>query len=332
MRTFAEETIAHMEYSIDRFAAMTESAIAALKYPATAPGLYEPIKYALASGGKRLRPALCLAVYAALSHRDPAEVINQALAVEMFHNFTLLHDDVMDCADIRRGRPTVHRRWGENAAILSGDAMLTMAYGLLTDNAGDKFPALFEEFNRTAMEVYQGQQLDMEFENRSDVTVAEYIEMIKLKTSVLLGCACRLGAIAAGAEASVCDSFYAYGVAMGLAFQLRDDWLDTFGDPAIFGKEIGGDIINKKKTWLLINAMAEMPDELPAILAEDLEDREKIRQVTAAYRSLHLDHRCSELANRYSADAITALGNVALDKDALAFFTALAESAATRNH
>ena len=210
--------------------------------------------------------------------------------------------------------------------------MLTMAYGLLADNVGDKFTALFEEFNRTAMEVYQGQQLDMEFESRSDVTVAEYINMIRLKTSVLLGCACRLGAIAAGADAAVCDSFYDYGVAMGLAFQLRDDWLDTFGDPAIFGKEIGGDIINKKKTWLLINAMAEMPDELHAILAEDLEDQEKIRQVTAAYRSLHLDRRCSELADRYSADAIKALDKVALDKDALAFFTALAESAATRNH
>lgn len=321
-----------MEYSIDCFAAMTESAIAALKYPATAPGLYEPIKYALESGGKRLRPALCLAVYAALSHRDPSEVINRALAVEMFHNFTLLHDDVMDCADIRRGRPTVHRRWGNNAAILSGDAMLTMAYGLLADGVGDSFAALFGVFNRTAMEVYQGQQLDMEFENRTDVTVAEYMEMIRLKTSVLLGCACRLGAMAAGADDTVCDKFYAYGEAMGLAFQLQDDWLDTFGDPAIFGKEIGGDILNQKKTWLLINALAENKDETEAILAEDLEPAEKIRQVTAVYRSLRLESRCSDLAARYSDDAVKALDGITLDKDALSFFTALAHSAATRNH
>ena len=321
-----------MEFTLDYFAGLAEEAARNLHYPATTPGLYAPIQYAMASGGKRIRPALCLAVYNAVCHKDPAAAINQAMAVEMFHNFTLLHDDVMDNADVRRGRATVHRKWGENAAILSGDTMLSMAYGLLADGAGADFAAIFEVFNRTAIEVYEGQQLDMEFEDRSDVTVDEYMEMIRLKTSVLLGCACRIGAMLAGAPEDVCDSFYNYGISLGLAFQLQDDWLDTFGDPAVFGKEIGGDILNNKKTWLLITGLAESEDELEGILGEDLEPAEKIGQVTRVYNRLDLANRCAALAMRHADEAVAALKGIELDEKARSFFESLAKDAATRNH
>lgn len=321
-----------MEYTLDYFTGIAEDAIAAIQYPATAPGLYEPIRYTMSSGGKRLRPALCLAAYSALSRNTPEAIANQAIAVEMFHNFTLLHDDVMDNADLRRGRPTVHRRSGQNAAILSGDAMLTMAYGLLADGAGSRFPAIFEVFNRTAMEVYQGQQLDIEFESRTDVRVDEYIEMIRLKTSVLIACACTIGAMLADADTEACRRLYDYGLALGLAFQLRDDWLDTFGDPAVFGKEIGGDIANNKKTWLLITALNEAPERIVPLLSGKLPREEKVAQVTAIYRELGLDRRCDELAAQYAADAIAAIDSLAIDASARSFFKALATNAATRNH
>lgn len=230
------------------------------------------------------------------------------------------------------GRPTVHRKWGENVAILSGDAMLTMASQLLAKGAGDRLAELSECFNRTAMEVYEGQQLDMEFEDRDDVRIDEYLFMIGLKTSVLLGCACRLGAIMAGADSASSDAMYNYGFALGMAFQLRDDWLDTFGDPAIFGKEIGGDIVNHKKTWLLISALEAEPEELPAILAEDLEPQETIAQVKALYERHRLGDRCQELALKYSAEAKSYLDKVDIDVEARTFFAYLADQASARKH
>ena len=321
-----------MQFNTDYFAHIVEEAIKNLSYPTVAPKLYDPIRYTLEGGGKRLRPVLCLATYAALSHRDPQEAVDQALAVELFHNFTLLHDDVMDNADLRRGRPTVHRKWSVPVAILSGDAMLTMASQQLAKGAGDLLAPLEECFNTTAMEVYQGQQLDMEFESRNNVTVDEYNFMIGLKTSVLLGCACRLGAIMARASEAEAKAMYDYGYALGMAFQLRDDWLDTFGDAALFGKEIGGDIVNRKKTWLLITALGLEPEELPAILAEDLDDQELISQVKAVYDRHHLGDRCRDLAQSYSRTASAILDTVDIDVDARRFFASLAERAYTRTH
>lgn len=321
-----------MQFNTDYFAHIVEEAIKNLSYPTVAPKLYDPIRYTLEGGGKRLRPVLCLATYAALSHRDPQEAVNQAVAVELFHNFTLLHDDVMDNADLRRGRPTVHRKWSVPVAILSGDAMLTMASQQLAKGAGDLLAPLEECFNTTAMEVYQGQQLDMEFESRDNVTVDEYNFMIGLKTSVLLGCACRLGAIMARASEAEAKAMYDYGYALGMAFQLRDDWLDTFGDAALFGKEIGGDIVNRKKTWLLITALGLEPEELPAILAEDLDDQELISQVKAVYDRHHLGDRCRDLAQSYSRTASAILDTVDIDVDARRFFASLAERAYTRTH
>lgn len=221
---------------------------------------------------------------------------------------------------------------GANTAILSGDAMLTLSSMHLARQAGSHLEQLDECFNRTAMEVYEGQQLDMEFEDRNNVTVPEYMEMIRLKTSVLLAGACRLGAIMADADDATADAFYEYGLALGLAFQLRDDWLDTYGDPAVFGKAIGGDILNRKKTWLLITALNENPDELPSILAEDLEDDEMIRQVRQVYDSLNLGERCEKIAEQYSAKARQCIAGLKIDVDALNFFNSLADNASRRNH
>ena len=227
----------------EKLTGLIEDAIAGLSYDEGPQGLFAPVRYTLEGGGKRLRPLLLLSTCEALGG-DPDKAISQAVGLEMFHNFTLLHDDVMDNSEVRRGRPTVHRRWNPSVAILSGDAMLTMATELVCKDSGAHLREVLDLFNRTAMEVYGGQQLDMEFENRRDVSVKEYVEMIRLKTSVLLACACKLGAIMAGASEKDADAMYSYGEKLGLAFQLQDDNLDTYGDPALFGKEIGGDIIN----------------------------------------------------------------------------------------
>ena len=222
---------------------MVGEAISRLHLPDKPAGLYDPITYTLDCGGKRLRPVLTLAAWQAMG-KDPMTAIHQAIAIEMFHNFTLLHDDVMDKADVRRGRPTVHVKWNEQTAILSGDAMLTSSTMLLAGKAGDKLQTALELFNGTAMNIYEGQQYDMDFESRTDVTVEEYMEMIRLKTSVLLGCACAMGALMAGAPMETQIRFFDYGVNLGLAFQLQDDYLDTYGNPETFGKAIGGDILH----------------------------------------------------------------------------------------
>ena len=225
--------------TVSQYAQMIETSISALPLDKEPSGLYAPIRYALEAGGKRLRPVLTLSVADALCG-NPDRAISQAIGIEMFHNFTLLHDDVMDKADVRRGRPTVHRKYSESTAILSGDAMLTLASGLIMkDYADNKLRILLNLFNKTAMEIYEGQQYDMDFENRNDVTVDEYMEMIRLKTSVLLGCACEMGAVMADADTATCRAFYGYGEKLGLSFQLKDDWLDTYGDPETFGKSIG---------------------------------------------------------------------------------------------
>ena len=298
-----------------------------IKYPVKPDGLYSPVEYTLQSGGKRLRPLLCLASCEACGAKA-RDALNQALAVEMFHNFTLIHDDVMDGSDTRRGRPTVYSRWGEVQAILSGDALLTMATQMACRCQADRMAGVMDLFNTTAMEVYEGQQYDMEFESRDDVTVDEYMEMIRLKTSVLLGCACRMGAHMAGADEDTAAALYAYGENLGLAFQLRDDWLDTFGDPEVFGKPIGGDIRNRKKTWLFITALAEAPGQM----AEALDDTDNaVARVTEIYRSLKLDERCDALVEKYRADAVNALVPACIDDDAREYFIALAAKLSSRS-
>lgn len=310
---------------------MVNQAIANLKLPAQPAGLYDPIRYTLDCGGKRLRPVLALAACQAMG-KEPMAAIHQAIAIEMFHNFTLLHDDVMDNADVRRGRPTVHKRWNMETAILSGDAMLTTSTMLLAIKAGEALPSALELFNGTAMNIYEGQQLDMDFEQRLDVSVEEYMEMIRLKTSVLLGCACGMGALMAGADFESQLQFFNYGVNLGLAFQLQDDYLDTYGNPETFGKAIGGDILNDKKTWLLIMALNEdKTGTVRNLIGNNENPQEKIEKVREVYNTLGLPDRIHELIRAYIDTAISCLDQLAIAPEARAFFIDLALKSATRD-
>lgn len=314
--------------TLEEYRRLIESAISDNPLPEQPGGLYAPIRYALDAGGKRLRPVLVLAAADALG-LDPREAVHQAVAVETFHNFTLLHDDIMDRAEMRRGRPTVHVKWDDNTAILSGDAMLTYASILLCRNSGAKLEPLMAMFNKTAMEVYEGQQYDVDFESRSDVTVDEYLKMIYLKTSVLLGCACALGAIRASASDESVSAFYDFGAKLGLAFQLQDDWLDTYGDPEVFGKKIGGDIANDKKTWLLITALNEAPD-IASLLGPSDREAEKFAAVKSVYDRLGLSGRCHELIDRFAAEALKSLDNAGISAEARRFFASLTDSLSRR--
>lgn len=310
---------------------IVETRVKELAPPKDPDSLYLPIRYTLEGGGKRIRPVLLLAACEAVGGRAE-DAISQAAAIEMFHNFTLLHDDVMDRADMRRGRPTVHRRFDERRAILSGDAMLTMASQLMATDCPPAFlRPILHLFNATAMEIYEGQQLDLDFESRTDVSVDEYMRMIRLKTSVLIGAACAIGAIMGGADDATVKALYLYGERLGLAFQLRDDFLDTFGDPIVFGKEIGGDIINDKKTWLRIMALRE---DTTGVIASETDSPspapEKIERVKAVYSALGLDSRCADLIDRYTDEAISCLAS--LPRSARDFFADLARSAGSRNN
>ena len=300
-----------------------------LPYPTDAPALFDPIDYTLESGGKRLRPTLLLRMAMACG-ADVSNAYDAAIGIELFHNFTLLHDDIMDNADMRRGRPSVHRRWDNNTAILSGDAMLTLASGYMGRTPGQVGRNVFELFTKTALEIYQGQQLDMEFESRDDVSVDEYINMIRLKTSVLLGCACRTGAMLGSVSEEACNAAYSFGDNLGLAFQLRDDLLDTFGDPLLFGKQIGGDILNRKKTWLLISAMSLDHEAVCSALDAKTDDDTKIETVKSIYESLGLDSKCQQIVDAYASRALNSLERMALPEEHASYFKALVNGLSRR--
>ena len=274
-----------------------------LPYDRQPQSLYEPVKYVLSIGGKRVRPVLMLLAYN-LYKEDPERILMPACALETYHNYTLLHDDLMDNADVRRGVPTVHRKWDANTAILSGDSMLVLAYHRMLQCDADKQPEVMSLFTETALEIGEGQQYDMEFENRDDVTEEEYIEMIRLKTSVLLACAMKIGGILAGASAEDADNLYKFGEQVGLAFQLQDDLLDVYGDPKVFGKAVGGDITCNKKTYMLINAFQRANSEQRAelerwVLAKDFDRQEKVAAVTEIYNQIGIRHICEEKINYY---------------------------------
>ena len=279
-------------------------------------GLYDPIQYELSLGGKRIRPVLMLMAYN-LYKEDVDSILSQAAGLETYHNHTLLHDDVMDKADMRRNKPTVHRVWNENAAILSGDAMLILAYRLMADCPSDKLKEVLDVFTQTTMEICEGQQWDMEFETRMDVSVDEYIEMIRLKPSVLLAAALKIGACMAGASVDDADKLYDFGVSMGLAFQLQDDWLDVYGDPNVFGKNIGGDILCNKKTYMLITALTQADDKQSEelqrwISATDAEPAEKISAVTHIYNEMRIGEQCMAMADSYYAEGLALLDGISL--------------------
>ena len=272
--------------------------IGKIDYPPYPEQLYAPIRYILDLGGKRARPALVL-LACNLYKETVSDAIHPALAWEVFHNFTLMHDDVMDKADIRRGKPTVHKAWNENTAILSGDSMLILAYQIMAKAPADVMKSLLELFSKTAAEICEGQQLDMEFESRLDVTEEEYIEMIRLKTAVMIGACLKSGAIIGGARMVDTNLLYEFGINLGLAFQIKDDLLDIYGDSEIFGKAIGGDILCNKKTYFLVNALqlAENEDKkslLNWLNASSYNENEKIQGITAIYDKLQLKQRAED--------------------------------------
>ena len=294
-----------------------EQAIASLPFPQRPEGLYEPIRYVLEEGGKRIRPLLLLTAYS-LWRDDWQRVMNAAVGIEMYHNHTLLHDDLMDRAEVRRGRPTVHRRWDDNTAVLSGDTMLLLAYRLIATTGVGRMNEVMGLFTNSAIDICEGQQYDVNFETRSDVTESEYIEMIRLKTSVLLGCAAKMGALLADAPASDCNRLYAFAERIGLAFQLQDDLLDTFGDPATFGKRIGGDIVCGKKTFLVHATLARMAeaekaDFLQLLNRSDLPEAEKIDCVTQIYRQHGVAEICQTRIEQIYDEARQILDGLSVD-------------------
>lgn len=298
-------------------------------------GLYEPIAYELSLGGKRIRPVLMLMAYNLYQDNVDA-ILSQAAGLETYHNHTLLHDDVMDKADMRRNKPTVHNVWNENTAILSGDAMLILAYRLMADCPKDKLADVLHVFTETTMEICEGQQWDMEFETRMDVKVEEYIEMIRLKTSVLLAAALKIGAMLGGASDEDAQKLYDFGVKIGLAFQLQDDWLDVYGDPKVFGKNIGGDILCNKKTYMLITALEEADEEQRAVLegwlaAHDYVPAEKIAAVTALYNDIGVGKRCQEKAESLNAEGFGILDSINLPEERKAVLREYACSMLNRN-
>lgn len=295
-------------------------------------GLYEPIGYTLASGGKRIRPTLAM-IASSLFGGKEEEVLPAALALEVFHNFTLLHDDVMDRAEVRRGRPTVHVKWNDNTAILSGDQMLIEAYKLLSHVPTDKLPQVLQWFNTMATGICEGQQYDVDFEQKNEVSIAEYMKMIELKTSVLLAYALKIGGYIAGANPAQLESLYQFGLHIGLAFQIQDDILDVYGNPETFGKAIGGDICCNKKTFLLLTAFEKADPqskaELQQWLAISNRNQEKIAAITAIY-----DHLGVRAAGETAMEEHTTLALAQLDtlpqNEATAQLRSLAERLATR--
>ncbi len=291
-------------------------ALAAMPFDRQPASLYEPVKYVLSMSGKRIRPVLLLMAYE-LYRDDTDRALPTALGLETYHNYTLLHDDVMDRADVRRGRPTVHKVWNENAAILSGDSMLVLAYQLMAQAAPTHLKAVLDVFTETALQIGEGQQMDLEFETRNDVREEEYIEMIRLKTSVLLACALKLGALQADASAADAEHLYHFGEQLGLAFQLQDDLLDVYGDFETFGKKIGGDILCNKKTYMLINAFRKANDQQRRELAdwiarENYDPQEKIQAVTALYNQIGVRALAEARINEYFEAALASLDHVSL--------------------
>lgn len=293
-----------------------------IEFTAEPSGLYDPLRYMMAIGGKRVRPRLCLTTYALFKDGFDEEILQPAAALEVFHSFTLIHDDIMDNADVRRGVPTVCRKWDDNTAILSGDVMSIESYRRIAKAPVKSLQRVLELFSMTAAQVCEGQQYDMDFEDMPEVSMESYMKMVGLKTAVLIACAAKMGAIIAGADWKVCDSLYEFGYDLGLAFQIADDYLDAFGDVAVFGKKIGGDIVNNKKSWLLTRALEKAGDRKVELLeamamstATDAEKEAKIARVKDIYVALGVQDDALEEVTRLHARAMYAveqldLGNV----------------------
>lgn len=319
---------------IKEYQCLVNKGLIDIKYPQYPEKLYDPIRYFTALGGKRIRPALTL-IAAEMYELSLTKALPAALAIEVFHNFTLLHDDIMDKAPLRRGKETVHEKWNSSVAILSGDAMLITAYQLLAQCPAEVLPDALNVFNAVAIEVCQGQQLDMDYEAQDQVAIDEYINMIRLKTAVLLGAALKLGALISGAPASDADFLEEFGVNVGIAFQLQDDLLDVYGETQTFGKEIGGDILANKKTFLMLNALGlakgEDADLLEHWVSRTDESQQKIQEITKLYDRLNIPELTRNEMQKYSEKAYRALNQVALPLVKKESLKQLAESLLLRN-
>ena len=294
-----------------------------LKFTAEPSGLYDPLRYMMDIGGKRIRPRLCLSTYSLYADTMNEGILSPAAALEVFHSFTLIHDDIMDKAPVRRGVPTVYKKWNENTAILSGDVMSIESYKLLAKAPASVLPAALELFSKTAAEVCEGQQYDMDFENMESVPMADYLKMIGLKTAVLIACSAKMGALIGGASEQDCELLYRFGYDLGLAFQITDDWLDTYGDVKVFGKAIGGDILNNKKTWLLTKAFEKAGDMRQKLLAamdmpmnDDEQKAAKIAEVTAIYETLGVGNDAKEEIVRLHSQALDYVSQIGLTPEA----------------
>ena len=299
------------------YTVLIEKELERIDFPSTPSNLYDPLRYFLKIGGKRMRPILTLLGAEAFGV-DKDKALNAALAIEVFHNFSLIHDDIMDDAPLRRGQETVHEKWNNNIGILSGDVLLVKAYQLIAKNDPQSLPEILDIFNKTAVEVCEGQQMDMDFESRDNVSIDEYIEMIRLKTSVLLGCALETGAIVAGASKNDAKLIYEFGQQIGIAFQIQDDILDLYADPEKFGKQVGGDVICNKKTLLLLKAF-EIANEtqtaqLNALLAEqDL--ALKVKSVRELFDDLGIREICKGIMNEHYSKAKLAINQISISEE-----------------
>lgn len=322
-------------YTREQLSEIVEKYMGALALPQRPQGLYEPIGYALAEGGKRIRPVVMLMACEAFSQQVES-ALAAAAAVEVYHNFTLLHDDLMDNADVRRSKPAVHKKWNANTAILSGDAMLIYSYELLRKVAPEYLPGVLAEFVKMTLEVCEGQQYDMDFETRCDVTLDEYMEMIRLKTAVLFGGAAKIGGMLAGAGEADCAKLYDFGINLGLAFQLQDDYLDTYGTPETLGKAIGGDIEEGKKTFLAISALNEAGEATKRVILETSKSTSitlahKVSRIKTIYNSLDVPEITRAAIEQLLAKASEALDGTTLDPERLAPMRELLRGIAGRN-
>lgn len=307
-----------------------------LPYDRQPSSLYEPIRYVLSMGGKRIRPVLMLLAYQ-LYKDDPEAILMQAVALETYHNYTLLHDDLMDNADLRRGHETVHKKWNANQAILSGDSMLVLAYERMAQCPKDKLANVLAVFTETALQIGEGQQYDIDFEHRTDVSEEEYIEMIRLKTSVLLACALKIGGILADAPADDLENLYKFGEQIGLAFQLQDDFLDVYGDSKVFGKAIGGDITSNKKTYMLINAFNRANDRqreelMRWVTAKEFDRQEKVAAVTQLYNEIGIDKLAQQKIAFYFEESTKYLSAVKVSDERKSELRAYAEKMMVRKY
>lgn len=320
----------------DQILKLVNDYLVQLPYDRRPASLYEPIRYVLSMGGKRIRPVLMLLSYN-LFKDDPETILMPACALETYHNYTLLHDDLMDNADLRRGHETVHKKWNANTAILSGDSMLVLAYQRMQQCCSDKMAEVLALFTETALEIGEGQEYDMAFEHRDDVSEEEYIEMIRLKTSVLLACALKIGAILAGASKEDADNLYRFGEQIGLAFQLQDDFLDVYGDTRVFGKAIGGDITSNKKTFMLINALNHANEEQRRRLeswigATEFDRDEKVAAVTRLYNEIGIDRMAQDKIAYYFEQSRKYLQAVSVDESRKAELAAYAQRMMNRQY